>query len=88
MSRVVPVDGAALPGGVLGDVGSDAEGPAVGDEAGGVVALVSGDGAPPSAPGQALEHLQGRGSLGVAVGSGELDVDDQGVAVSMSRCPA
>ena len=47
------IDGGTLPGGVLGDVGGEPEGPGVGHEIFGVVSFVARDGAPPT----------GRGSL-------------------------
>ena len=53
----------------------------------GVVALVPGDGAAPSARGEPGEHLDRGGPLGVAVGGGQLGVDDQRVAVLHQQVP-
>jgi hypothetical protein len=53
----------------------------LGDEPFGVVALVPSDGPPPWRVRQTSEHLDRPSPLGVAVGDGQLGIDDQRVAV-------
>ena len=67
--------------------GGESETTHVGDEPSGVVALVPSHGASPGCGGQSGQHLDGGGPLGVAVGGGELGVDDQGVAMLHEQVP-
>src|SRR6478735_10561839 len=62
---------------VLRDVRGEAELANPGDEALGVVALVTGDGPSPCGLGEPSEHLGGGRAFGVAVGDAQLGVDDQ-----------